>query len=159
MVAAQACDGGGRRASESSTASPRPGRPLLLLLVTRETTAPTASQHCTTGRSQCTGYIVGGSWPPAVEEMSRPLQGWCSGGVKTAARSNGRTVCQTLTRSTRSKDGSIGMGGLRCSLGSCWAYMCVCAGAGAEDAFWPLHPGVLRLCGHCRVCCSAARRR
>ena len=43
------------------------------------------------------GYIVGGSWPPAVEEMSRPLQGSRSGGVKTAATTNG----QRCTRSRR----------------------------------------------------------
>jgi hypothetical protein len=28
----------------------------------------------------------------------------------------------------------------------------VCAGTGTEDALWPLHPGVLRLCYPCRVC-------
>ena len=161
VTAAQAYDGGERSARESSTASPRPGRPLLLL-VTRETTAaPTASQpalhYWQESVHQGILWVVPGL--PAVEEMSRrPLQGLRSG-VKTAARSNGTTGCQTFTPS---KDGSIGVDGiLRSSLGSRWAYMsvCVCAGTGTEDAFWSLHPGVLRLYDPCRVCCSAAGAR
>lgn len=66
VTAAQAYDGGERSARESSTASPRPGRPLLLL-VTRETTAaPTASQPASIALLagvSAPGYIVGGSWP------------------------------------------------------------------------------------------------
>ena len=126
VTAAQAYDGGERSARESSTASPRPGRPLLLL-VTRETTAaPTASQpalhYWQESVHQGILWVVPGL--PAVEEMSRPpLQGLRSG-VKTAARSNGTTGCQTFTPS---KDGSIGVDGiLRSSLGSRWAYMSVC---------------------------------
>ena len=113
----------GKEVRESSTASPRPGRPLLLL-VTRETTAaPTASQpalhYWQESVHQGILWVVPGL--PAVEEMSRPpLQGLRSG-VKTAARSNGTTGCQTFTPS---KDGSIGMDELRSSPGSCWAYMC-----------------------------------
>ena len=108
---------------ESSTASPRPGRPLLLVTRERLLLAPTASQPASTAllagvSAQGILWVVPG--PPAVAEMSRPLQGSRSG-VKTAARSNGTTVWQAFTRS---KDGSIGMDELRSSPGSCWAYMC-----------------------------------